>query len=324
MKQGLKKFWYLWDKVGVLLLRAVIFIFYALINPRIIAPQQLITTLSRSAITGIAAAGMTFAICSGGFDLSVGSIVSLVSCVLASLITKGYNTWVTVLIAIAVAACCGIVNGLLISKLKIQAFVATLATQLAFAGVALVYSGGIAVQITSKFNKSLKILSTGKLFGFVPMPIVVVLSVFLIAYLIYRYSVLGTRIRAIGSNETAARTTGINTDMTIIFVYIITAVSAALAATLNTARLSTGDPGLGSGFELDAITAVILGGTALSGGKGNIWGTLVGAVLVTFVKMGLNMLGVGEAYQKLAVAAVLVFALTISGTRVLQKGVTAN
>lgn len=320
-----KRFWILWDKLGVFIILVVIALVYAVLNPAIIAPTQLITTLTRSAITGIAAAGMTFAICAGGFDLSVGSIASLISVILAERITGGSSTWLTILIAIFVASICGAINGIIITKLKIQTFVATLATQLAFAGVALVYSDGRATQLTSNVNKDLKLLSTGKIFGIIPIQIVILILVYIIAYIIYKNTAFGTKVRAIGSNEAASRTTGIKVDRNLIYVFVMTGATAAIAAVLNTARLSTGDPNMGNGFELDAITAVILGGTSLAGGKGNIGGTLVGAVLVTFVKMGLNMLGVGEAMQKLAIAIVLIFALTINGIKlIMQKGALIN
>lgn len=163
--------------------------------------------------------------------------------------------------------------------------------------------------------------STGSIAGLIPMPVALLIFVYLVTAFVYFYTPFGTKTRAIGSNEGAARTTGIKVDVTLILVFVVTAVTASIAGILNTAQVSTGNPTLGVGFELDAITAVVLGGTALAGGKGNVLGTLVGAILVTFVKMGLNMMGVGEAYQKLAVAIVLVFALTINGIKlVMQRG----
>jgi len=318
MSKQAKKFWLIWDKVGIIGILMIIVIIYGILDPRIVAPAQIATALSRSAVSGIAAAGMMFAICAGGFDLSVGSILSLVSCVLAVNIMNGRGTVLSIIIAITVAAICGLVNGLLITKLKIQAFVATLATQLAFAGIALVYSHK-AVQLTSKYNAQLKVLSTGRIFGFLPLPIALLIVSYIVCYFVYYYTPFGTKTRAIGSNETAARTTGIRVDRTLLLVFIVTAVTAAFAGILNTAQVSTGNPQLGMGFELDAITAVVLGGTALSGGKGNVIGTLVGAILVTFVKMGLNMMGVGEAYQKMAVAIVLLFALTINGIKIIMQ-----
>ncbi|MGL6201414.1 MAG: ABC transporter permease [Lachnospiraceae bacterium] len=320
MSQKAKKFWNIWDKVGILGILLVILIVFGLIDSRIVMPQQLLTALSRSSVSGIAAAGMMFAIVAGGFDLSVGSIVSLVSCVVAVQLTGGRGTFLSILIALAAAAVCGVVNGIIITKLKIQTFVATLATQLAFAGVALVYCNK-AIQLTSQVNKGIKFFSTGKLLGVIPVPIVLLVLAYLITYFVYQATSFGTKTRAIGSNEAAARTTGIKVDRTLILVFVVTAVTAGIAGVLNTAQVSTGNPTLGTGFELDAITAVVLGGTALAGGKGNVAGTLIGAILVTFVKMGLNMLGVGEAYQNLAVAIVLLFALTINGIKlIMMKG----
>lgn len=319
MSQRAKKFWNIWDKVGILCILLIIGVIFGIADPRIVAPQQLLTALSRAAVSGIAAAGMMFAIVAGGFDLSVGSIVSLVSCVVAVQLIDGKSTFMAITIALLVAVVCGLINGIVITKMKIQTFVATLATQLAFAGVALVYCNR-AVQLTSKINKGIKFFSTGKLLGVIPVDRLLALA-YVIAYLVYHHTTFGVKTRAIGYNEAAARTTGIKVDSTLILIFVVTAVTAGIAGILNTAQVSTGNPTLGSGFELDAITAVVLGGTALSGGKGNVPGTLIGAILVTFVKMGLNMLGVGEAYQKLAVAVVLLFAAAINGIKlIMMKG----
>ncbi len=318
MSQRAKRFWAIWDRVGILAILVVVMIVFGIMDSRIVSPDQLVTALNRSAVSGIAAAGMMFAICIGGFDLSVGSLLSLTSCIVAVQLTNEKGIVYAVAMALVVAAFCGLINGILITKLKIQAFVATLATQLAFAGVTLVYCNR-AIQLTSKVNSELKFLSTGKFLGIIPMPIFLLALAYIITYLVYSYTSFGTKVRAVGSNESAARTTGIKVDRTIIIVFIVTAVTAAIAGVLNTAQVSMGNPTLGDGFELDAITAVVLGGTALSGGRGNVFGTLVGAILVTFVKMGLNMLGVGEAYQKMAVAIVLIFALTINGIKLIMQ-----
>ena len=319
MSQRAKKLWRLWDRFGILLIIIVVAIVFGMMDSRIVAPAQWITTLSRTAVTGIAAAGMLFAICAGGFDLSVGSILSLVSCVTATQLLSGRGIVVAVISAVTVAGICGLVNGLIITKLKIQTFVATLATQLAFAGITLVYCNK-AIQITSQYKEGLKFFSTGKLLG-IPMPVIFLIVFYVIAWFVYKHTPFGVKTRAIGSNETAARTTGIKVDRTLILIFVLTAVTTAVAGILNTAQVSTGNPTLGKGFELDPITAVVLGGTALSGGKANVLGTLLGAFLVTFVQMGLNMLGAGEAIQKLMVAIVLVFALTVNGIKIImQKG----
>lgn len=317
MSQRAKKFWQIWDSVGILLILICVVLIFGIIDPMIVQPSQLFTAISRSAVTGIAAAGMMFAIVAGGFDLSVGSLVSLSSCIIAVQLTKGRSTGFAIAFVLVAAVLCGTVNGIIITKLKIQTFVATLATQLAFAGITLVYCSK-AIMLTSKVNTTLKFFSTGNILG-IKMPVILLVLVYLVTYFVYKKTAFGICCRAIGSNEGAARTTGIKVDNTLILVFIVTAVTAGISGILNTAQVSTGNPTLGTGFELDAITAVVLGGTALAGGKGNVAGTLIGAILVTFVKMGLNMMGVGEAFQKIAVALVLIFALTINGIKLIMQ-----
>ena len=285
------------------------------IRDRIVSVSNLTTVLSRSATTGIAAAGMTFAICAGGFDLSVGSILSLVTCVVAMNIAS-IGMWPSILLALLVGVLCGVVNGLIITKLHIQTFVATLATQLAFKGAALVYSNGKRVLMSK--NKEIKIFSTSSVLG-IPVQVILVVAVFVIAYLVYRHTRFGVKTRAIGSNEAAARASGINVDRTLIAVFVVTGLTAACAGVLQSSRLATGSAIIGDGFELDVITSVILGGTALSGGKGNIWGSFIGALLLSLIRSGLNILGVDEAFQKLAIAVVLLFALSISGIKIITQ-----
>lgn len=315
MNDRAKTFWAWWDQFGILAILLAVGLVFLALNARIVSVSNLTTVLSRSATTGIAAAGMTFAICAGGFDLSVGSILSLVTCVVAMNIAN-LGMWPSILLALLVGVLCGVVNGLIITKLHIQTFVATLATQLAFKGAALVYSNGKRVLMSK--NKEIKIFSTSNIFG-IPVQVILVVAVFVIAYLVYRYTRFGVKTRAIGSNEAAARASGINVDRTLIAVFVVTGLTAACAGVLQSSRLATGSAIIGDGFELDVITSVILGGTALSGGKGNIWGSFIGALLLSLIRSGLNILGVDEAFQKLAIAAVLLFALSISGIKIITQ-----
>lgn len=318
-KQGIKKFWLFWDKFGVLIIFLLVAVIFALIDIRVIQPAQLISVLTRSSWVAVAAAGMTFAICSGGFDLSVGSIMSLSGCVLARLIMdNGLSTGLAVLITFAIAACGGAINGLLITKLRIQPFVATLATMLIFDGVTQTYTKNIGTFISTEQFGQLRVLGRDSIAG-IPIKIIVVVLVFALAILLYRKTKFGIKVRAVGSNEIAARTSGINADNTLMLVYILTAVTAAMAAVLYTATVQSASPNAGSGFELDVITAVVLGGSALSGGKGNLVGTFIGAVLVAFAKMCMNFLGAHEALHVIVTGAVLLFALSISGIKLITQ-----
>lgn len=321
MKQhfNAKKFWLFWDRFGVFLIFLLVAAIFAAIDVRVIQPSQLVSVLTRSSWTAVAAAGMTFAICSGGFDLSVGSIMSLCGCVMAKMMMdNGLPTGAAIGLALLVAALCGVVNGLLITKVKIQPFVATLATMLIFDSATQVYTGNIGTFIRNERYTYLSVLGRGSLLG-IPLKIWVTGLVFAAAILLYRSTKFGVKVRAVGSNEPAARTSGIKADRTLIAVYIMTAVTAAMAAILYVSTVQTASPNAGDGFELDAITAVVLGGSALSGGKGNLLGTLVGAVLVSFVKMCLNFLGAPEAMHVIVTGGVLLMALSISGVKLITQ-----
>jgi ribose/xylose/arabinose/galactoside ABC-type transport system permease subunit len=231
---------------------------------------------------------------------------------------NGFSTGGAVAATIFIAVCCGILNGVLISKVKIQPFVATLATLLIFDGIVQTYTGNIGTFISTENYEQLRVLGRGSFLG-IPIKILVVIGIFTLAIFIYNNTKFGTKVRAIGSNELAARTSGINADGVLILVYILTAVTAAIAAILYTATVQSASPNAGSGFELDVITAVILGGTALSGGKGNLVGTFVGAFLVSFAKMCLTFLSAPEAMQVIVTGVILLFALSISGIKLITQ-----
>jgi ribose/xylose/arabinose/galactoside ABC-type transport system permease subunit len=318
-KFNVARFWLFWDRFGVFIIFLIVAIIFMIIEPRVVQPAQLLSVLTRSSWTAVAAVGMTFAICSRGFDLSVGSIMSLCGSLIAKLIMEnGFSTGAAVAITFLIAICCGTLNGVLITKVKIQPFVATLATMLIFDGVTQTYTGNIGTFIDTASYGQLYVIGRGALLGF-PIKLVIVIIVFALAILIYRSTKFGTKVRAVGSNELAARTSGINADLTLLIVYISTAVTAALAALMYTATVQSASPNAGSGFELDVITAVVLGGTALTGGRGNLVGTYVGAVLVAFVKMCMTFISAPEAMQVIVTGVVLVFALSINGIKLITQ-----
>jgi len=315
----MKELWLVWDRFGILIIFMLIAAGFAIIEPRVIEPSQIISVLNRSSWVAVAAIGMTFAICSGGFDLSVGSIMSLSGAILArTIMLNGFHTSLAIIATIAVSLCCGLINGLLITKLKIQPFVATLSTMLVFSGVTQTYTQNIGTFIaTERYAEGLRTIGRGEFFG-IPSKILFVVILFAIAIVIYRNTRFGTKVRAIGSSELAARTSGINADGVLMIVYMITAATAAIAAILFVATVQTASPRLGVGFELDVITAVVLGGTALSGGKGNLVGTFLGAFLVSFSRMCLNFVSAPEAIIVIVTGGILLFALSINGVKLIM------
>jgi ribose transport system permease protein len=175
-------------------------------------------------------------------------------------------------------------------------------------------------------QREIKVFSGGDVLGglggdsfYLPVPVVLTIVIFIIAYIVYKYTPYGLYVRSIGSNITASRISGLKVDKTIIWVFIMTATTAVIAGMIQTSQLLTGNGRFGKGFELEAITATILGGTSLSGGRGNLWGTLVATIMLGLIKNGLNLLGVTENYQKLATGLVLLFALSINGIREMAR-----
>lgn len=314
-------FWFYWERFGILAILAVALAVFSWLTPSILTVGNLLTVVSRSAIVGIPALGMTYAICSGGFDLSVGSIVGLSTCIWASMLPVLGMVQAS-LLTLACGAVCGLLNGLAITKLKIQTFVATLAMGMIFRGAALVYTDGSKQMINRSTNIEAKLFSQnytvlGQQIQFAP--VVMMALVYALGYLIYRYTRFGVYVRGAGSNQASARTTGLPVDASLIAVFVITGVTASMSSLITASQLMQGAATLGTGFELEVITATILGGTPLTGGKGNIWGSLVAALLLTLTRAGLNMLGLKDEHQRLAIGLILLLALTVSGVQELMK-----
>lgn len=323
MNKSKFNFWTLWDKAGIYMFFLVVLVIFTVITPSgmLLSTENIMNMMSSAAITGVCAAGMVFAITAGGFDLSVGSTYCITTCVLCIIIPKmaesmpgvpaGVRMVLAILIMAVIAVLMGVVNGLIITKLRIQTFVATLATMVIYRGIAFIITNGKAVMAMQATE--LKVLSNGW------APTIIMVLVFAGAYVLYKYTRFGVNVRSIGSNESAAKISGVKTEKTLIGVFALTAFTAMLGGLLTTSRLLTGTGRLGNGYELDVIAAVVLGGTSLSGGKGNVWGALIGAVLLTLIGNGLNLLGVSSSYQKLFTGLVLVLALSMGGFREIAR-----
>lgn len=297
-----------WDKYGILIIALITLAGFAILTPNILSIANLTNLLAQTSMVAIAAAGMTFAITGGGFDLSVGSILAITTCVLGKTIPQ-FGLWPGVGIALSVGVVLGIINGLIITKLKIQTFVATLATMIIYKGLALIYTQGRDATLYRYLD--IKVFSSGT-WLFIPVSIWMMAIVFLISYCIYKYTSFGLYVRSVGSNIEAARISGIKVDRTIILIFVMTSVTTVMAGIILSSQLLTGNARLGQGFELEVITATILGGTALTGGRGKIWGTLVAAIMLSIIKNGLNLSGVPDFYQRLATGLILILALSLS------------
>ncbi|AGS58767.1 ribose ABC transporter permease [Proteus mirabilis] len=261
------------------------------------------------------AVGMTLVILTSGIDLSVGSLLALTGAVAASMVGADVNALVAVVGALALGAAIGGVTGVIIAKGKVQAFIATLVMMLLLRGVTRVYTDGSPINTGFSDNADLfSWFGIGRPFG-IPTPIWLMMIVFLSAWYVLHHTRLGRYIYALGGNEAATRLSGISVDKIKIIVYALCGLLAALASVIEVARLSSAQPMAGNGYELDAIAAVVLGGTSLAGGKGRIMGTLIGALILGFLNNALNLLGISSNYQMIVKAVVILLAVLVDNKK---------
>ncbi|MDI1243414.1 MAG: ABC transporter permease [bacterium] len=273
-----------------------------------LTPENLLNILRQNSMLGLVALGMTFVILTGGIDLSVGALLAVAGVIAASL--AGQGLIVALPAAVAAATILGLINGLVISKGRIQPFIVTLAMMIAARGLALAVTGEESVRITSS-SDSFGWLGRGSI-GFVPVPIVILLVAFAVGWLVLNHTRFGRNVLAVGDNDEAARLMGLNTDRVTILVYAISGALAGLAGVILASRLGTGQPVAGVGWELDAIAAVVIGGTLLTGGQGSALATLVGVLLLGVIFNLFNLEGqISPWWQLVLRGLILLFVVVV-------------
>ena len=297
------------QKFGPLLALLLIAVIITIINPSFMTTTNILNVLRQVSISALIAFGMTFVILTGGIDLSVGSTLALTGAIAASMLASGFDPILTILAALLLGAILGAINGVIIAKGKVAPFIATLATMTIYRGLTLVYTEGRPVSGLGD-SVSFQMMGKGYFLG-IPVPVVTMILAFLALWFILHKTTFGRRIYAVGGNEDASRLSGINTDRVKIMVYSLTGMLAALSALILTSRLNSAQPTAGTSYELDAIAAVVLGGTSLTGGKGWIFGTLVGALIIGVLNNGLNLIGVSSFFQQVVKGVVILIAVLI-------------
>ncbi|PDT02127.1 ribose ABC transporter permease [Rhizobium chutanense] len=295
----------------------VLIIAASLISPHFLNPINILNVLRQVALYGILGIGMTFVILTKGIDLSVGSIVALVGVTGAVLMEQGMSIPLMVLICLSIGALVGCVNGFGVSYFRIPAFIMTLGCMVMVRGFALMIADGGTVN-PGKLAESFFVLGGGYMLG-VPTPIYVFAIVCIVAAVVLSFTPFGRAIYAVGSNEEAARLSGINVPLVIFSVYIICGVLAALSGLIFLSRLSVGDPNSGLGLELEAITIAVIGGTSLFGGEGTVLGTMGGAMVLAIIANILNLAGVSPFSQQVVKGAIIVLAVLLEAGRKPRK-----
>lgn len=297
---------------GILIVLLLICLGLAILSPYFLTVNNILNIIRQSSIYGVIAVGMTFVILTGGIDLSVGSILALSGAIAAGLMkNNGVAPLVAALIALLVGAGIGLINGLLVTVGRIAPFVVTLGMVTIARGLTLIYTKGYPI---SGFGPGFRKLGGGYVLG-IPIPVIIFIAAVLIAWFILNHTRLGRYTYAIGGNEETVKLSGINVKFYKTMVYVIVGLMSSLSALILSARLNSAEAVAGQGYELDVIAAVVIGGTSLSGGRGSIIGTLIGALLIGTINNGMNLLGISPYFQQVVKGALIIGAVILDRLR---------
>lgn len=295
------------SQYGAIAMLAVLFILTSLSTPRFLTVNNLANVARQVSINAIIAAGMTFVIITAGIDLSVGSLVAATACLAMVAIDRTGLDLGGVFVGILGGAAGGAINGALVAWARMPPFIATLAGLTVFRGLALLLTGGVPIV---RFEGNFRFLGQGVIAG-VPFPIVLMIVVMAAMHIVLTRTAFGASVYAVGGNEEASRLAGIKVAWVKFRVYVLNGFLTGLAGMVLMGRLSSAQPAVGEGFELDAIAAVVLGGTSLMGGRGNVWNTLVGALVIGVVNNSMNLRGVDTHYQLVAKGVIIALAVAL-------------
>ena len=289
--------------IALILLVVVIGIF----SPEFRTPSNFLSLLRQSSINGLIAFGMTCVILTGGIDLSVGSVLALTTALCAGFISNGMPVGVAMILSLILGTAFGAISGFMVTKGRLQPFIATLITMTVFRGLTLIYMDGKPISNLGS-SSLLKFVGKGSILG-IPFPVILFIVVFIVFMFVLEKTTFGRRVYATGSNAQAAKLAGVNINKTKLITYAISGCMAALSGLILLSRLGSAQPTLGDGYELDAIASVALGGTSMNGGRGRIWGTFVGVLIIAVLNNGLNILGVSSYYQDVVKGIVILIAV---------------
>lgn len=300
-------------KYNIVFVLLAMCIFLSIYTESFLNSENLINITRQVSINGILAIGMTVVVLTGGIDLSVGSLVALAGVITAGLLrNQGLPIWQVIPIAMSATMLLGALSGYFVAYWRAAPFVVTLAMMTTARGMTFVYSNGRPI---SPLPQEFLMIGKGNFMG-IPIPVLIFLTIFIIGYVMLKYFRIGRYIYAVGGNETAAIVSGINTRRVKVFAYAFSGLLCGLAAVILTARVSAGLPQAGQTYELDAIAATVIGGTSLSGGRGRLWGTLIGALLLGVVNNGLDLMQVSSFYQQIVKGLIILGAVLMDSRRV--------
>ena len=301
---------------SVLLAFVIICVIMGVLTPTFFTVDNIRLVILHACINAVLAVGLTFVIITAGIDLSVGSVLAFCGIMLGISIRSGVPLPLALVICIAVGVACGLTNGFIITRMKLPPFIATLGMMSIARGAALVVSDGKPI---SSFSDSFLFIANGTIVG-IPVMILITAVVYILAHLTLTRTPFGRHVYATGGNQEAARLSGVDTGKVLLWVYMISGLLCGLAAIMFTARVNSAGPTAGLMYELFAIAAAVIGGTSLMGGFGNVWGTLIGALIISVINNGLNLLNVSSYIQQIVIGTVIILAVFVDALKERSKG----
>lgn len=301
---------------GIILVFFLFCIIMTIISPYFLTSKNIFNLLRQVSINGLLSIGMTFVILTGGIDLSVGSVLAFGGVVGASLASSAFRgsvspVWMSIGMALLSGTLLGALTGSIIARWKVAPFVVSLGMMSIGRGLTYIYTDGMPVP---QLDKTFLVIGKGAILGF-PMPVAIFAGIFFISWVALYRTRFGRYIYAVGGSEKSAKISGINTRLIVFSVYVISGFLSALAGTILTARTTAGLPQAGTSYELDAIAAVVIGGTSLDGGQGSLIGTLFGVLIIGLMNNGLDLLGVSSYYQQVIKGIIIIAAVLLDSFR---------
>ncbi|HUX50402.1 MAG TPA: ribose ABC transporter permease [Spirochaetia bacterium] len=296
---------------GIVFAFLIICAVLSFLSPVFLKWTNILNVIRQTSIYGIMAVGMTFVILTGGIDLSVGSILAFAGAIAAGMVKTNAGLLWVVLASLGIGGLLGLANGLIITVGRITPFVVTLGMMSIARSLTLIFCNGYPI---SGFGTDFRFIGGGDLLG-IPFPIVIFLLTVVVAWVILTQTRLGRYTYAIGGNEETVRLSGVRSKIYKTIVYVLSGVTSAISALILTSRLNSAEPVAGVGYELDVIAAVVIGGTSLMGGRGGVWGTLVGALLIGVINNGMILLGISPYFQQLVKGLIIIGAVLLDRLR---------
>ena len=295
-------------QLTLVILLVIEIVLFSILSKNYLSITNIINIFRQVSVVGISSMGMFMIILLGDIDLSVGAVYAIVGVLCAKTFIATESAFLVILVAVAIGVLVGLFNGVITAKLRVPAFITTLAAMNICRGAAYILTGGSPIGVT---NPKFTFLGSGYIANVIPLPIIFFLMIVLLCYFLINHTRFGRYVYACGGNSQASKWSGINTDRVKIIVFVLAGLLNGIAAIILAGRLGGGLPATGEGSEMDAITAVVLGGTSMSGGKGKLWGVILGVLIIGFLSTGLTMIGVSSYWQKVIKGIIILAAVVL-------------